>query len=147
MDPEPPNLPLLRFEAVPAARLAYLGSAYALNVLSGPLVRPRSTWLVHGEMIERPMLDPLGRIGYHAMSRGKRKNVPSKDGWGEMRIVAEDIGLEEMHYTLTDAGYYIPVPRKLIKEPLIRELNEKGTLAMRYEEPPPPGTTYTHWLF
>lgn len=149
--PTPQTIPIrlrLQFVAVSAAEIRRLGSEAAVNVLSGDLQDPVSTWMYDGDLAEEPVIRNLEAIGNHALERSMqvRRNAPSREPWGKMMITPAGVDLAGMYYTLTEAGYYIPVPHGLIKEPLIRELNEKGTLAMRYELPPEPGTSVTYYV-
>ncbi len=145
LDPTIPT-PVTRFHPVTAATLLHFGCEAAIFVMTGDLVNPAQLWLYDGDAVDESVVRKMEAIGQHAHDRSQRRNAPS-DGWGEMMIVPDSyISPDEMHYTLTPAGYLIPVPRKLVRPRLIHDLNEMGTQAMRYVAPPPPGSSVTYYM-
>jgi hypothetical protein len=140
-------MPKLRFKRVSAAKLARISEASVYNWLDGDPLHPLSMWMIDGEQSEPYVEQPLEIIGLHSMLESRRRRVPTTDPWGELKIYEDDITPKEMHWRKTPDGIYIPVPYGSIKEPLRIQLSEAGTLALRYEHQPPPGTHIIRWVY
>ncbi|GAA1015812.1 hypothetical protein Aple_010320 [Acrocarpospora pleiomorpha] len=92
-------------------------------------------WLLDGTQVKERLLDPLGKLGTDAIEVLTRLDEPTEDPFGELRFVPEDIGLDEMFWTLDDSGFYIPVPKKLITPKLARDIAECVTEQLRWFRP------------
>lgn len=94
----------------------------------------RDIWVLDGAQIDERLAQRLCRVARTIQTSGILRDTPRDDPWGEMRLVREDISMEEMteSWEITPAGIYIPVPRKLATLQLIREMAAHGTEYLRY---------------
>ncbi|GIH29811.1 hypothetical protein Aph01nite_81210 [Acrocarpospora phusangensis] len=79
-------------------------------------------WLVDGSQMAAPLLRPLGLVGDNALSSLAPLSEPTAEPFGELRLVREDIGINELEWTLDKTGFYIPVPKKLISARLVDQM-------------------------
>ncbi|GAB1823530.1 hypothetical protein [Herbidospora sp. RD11066] len=118
----------LIFQPVPPSRLPD----------NRPLVIDRkccSTWLVDETLISRELAARLTRIGGPAVARLVDLAVPADTPFGVLRIEREDMAVREVEWSLTSAGFYIPVPKSAIRERLVDQIIEVGTDRMKLFAP------------
>ncbi|MEU8196377.1 hypothetical protein AB0C10_21575 [Microbispora amethystogenes] len=121
------EVPHLHFLVVPNSQIP-IGSVVSVQTADA------DTWFIDGAQIDLRLVKPLLHVARAVQGRGTLREVPREEPWGQMRLVREDISIAEMpdSWTITEAGIYMPVPKKLITAELTREMAALGTEYLRY---------------
>ncbi|WP_157519023.1 hypothetical protein [Herbidospora mongoliensis] len=91
---------------------------------------------MNGEEIDERLAARFNVIGGPAQNAMEAREFPADKPFGGLVLSREDIGVDEVFYTLTSAGLHVPVPRKLITQRLIDQITVTGLERMKWYSAP-----------